>query len=287
MRKLAGSLLSCCVCWAGLLTDVFNRNATCGSGGLQRTAARHHARRPVDQRAAGAQAAVRAARALDVPGPQHQQLSRLRDHLRSPRRLRPGGVRTLGRRPDRGGHRERGTRHGRRGLPRAGPERGRLLPSPARLLHAGAGDLRRPRRPARLRRGQLRLRSVGPHVRRRAFRLPARHHHLRQGHHLGLRAPRRDDRQRAADGAIPRGQAELRARLHVRRPPRLDGRRTAQPAALRGGEGAGERPRQRSGVPGHPGAAARPPHRRRRARGRLLLRHRARQGQGHQGVLHR
>jgi hypothetical protein len=38
MRKLASSLLSC-VRWAGLLTDVFNWNARCGSGGIQRTAA--------------------------------------------------------------------------------------------------------------------------------------------------------------------------------------------------------------------------------------------------------
>ena len=138
------------------------------------------------------------------------------------RRRRPRGVRPLGRRPDRRRHRERGPRHRRRRLPRAGAERRRLLPAAARLLRAGARDLRRARRPARLRRGHLRLRPPGPHVRRRALRLPARHHHLRQGHHLGLRPARRDDRQRPADGAVPRGQGDVRPRLHLRRPPGLD-----------------------------------------------------------------
>ncbi len=54
------------------------------------------------------------------------------------------------------GDRVRGPRHGRRGLPGAGAELGRLLPAPARLLPAGARDLRRVRRAARLRRGHLR-----------------------------------------------------------------------------------------------------------------------------------
>ena len=149
---------------------------------------RHHPGRAVDHRAAAAQAAVRAAGALDVPGAQHQQLPGLRDHVGPPRRQRPRGVRPLGRRPDRDRHRERGPRHRRGRLPRAGAERRRLLPAPARLLPAGARDLRRVRRPARLRRGDLRLRSARPHVRRRALRLPARHDHLRQGPHLRLRA---------------------------------------------------------------------------------------------------
>ena len=37
-----------------------------------------------------------------------------------------------------------------------------------------------------------------------ALRLPARHDHLRQGHHLGVRPARRDDRHGPADGAVPR-----------------------------------------------------------------------------------
>ena len=103
-------------------------------------------------------------------------------------RRRPRGVRPLGRRPDRGRHRERGRRHGRRRLPRAGAERRRLLPAAARILPAGPRDLRRVRRAAGQRRGHLRLRPARPHVRRRALRLPARHDHLRQGHDVRLRA---------------------------------------------------------------------------------------------------
>ncbi len=109
----------------------------------------------------------------------------------------------MGRRPDRGGDRVRGPGHRRRGLPRAGAERRRLLPAAARLLRAGPRDLRRVRRAAGLRRGHLRLRPARPHVRRRAVRLPARHHHLRQGPDLGLRPARRDDRLRPADRAVP------------------------------------------------------------------------------------
>ena len=107
---------------------------------------------------------VRAAGALDLPGAEHQLLPR----ARRPRR-RPRGVRPLGRRPDRGGDRERGPRHGRRGVPRAGAERRRLLPAAARLLPAGPRDLRRVRRAAGQRRGHLRLRPARPHVRRRAL----------------------------------------------------------------------------------------------------------------------
>ena len=44
---------------------------------------------------------------------------------------------------------------------------------------------------------------LGPHVRRRALRLPAGHDHLRQGPHLRLLPARRDDRHRPADGAVP------------------------------------------------------------------------------------
>ena len=143
---------------------------------------RHHPGRAVDHRAAAAQAAVRAAGALDVPGAEHQRLPRLRDDRRPARRQRRGGLRPLGRRPDRDRDRERGPRHRRGRLPRAGAERRRLLPAPGRLLPAGARDLRRVRRAAGLRRGDLRVRPARPHVRRGALRLPARHDHLRQGH---------------------------------------------------------------------------------------------------------
>ncbi len=167
------------------------------------------------------------------------------------------GVRPLGRRPDRGTDRERGPRHRRRRLPRAGAERRRLLPAAARLLPAGPRDLRRVRRAAGLRRGHLRLRPAGPHVRLRALRLRARHDHLRQGHHLRLRPARRDDRQRQADGAVPGRRRDVRARLHLRRPPGLDRGRAGQPRRLREREDPRERPRQRGGVPRRPSSGSR------------------------------
>ena len=65
---------------------------------------------------------------------------------------------------------------------------GGCLVPPDGLLPAGARDLRPPRRAARERRGDLRLRPPRRLVRREPPRLPARHDHLRQGGHLGLRA---------------------------------------------------------------------------------------------------
>ena len=148
---------------------------------------RHPAGRPVDHRPARDEGAVRAAGALDVPGAEHELLPRDRDLLPRPRgrvRLRP-----VGGQPDRRGDRVRGARHRGRGVPRAGAELRRLLPAAARLLRAGARDLRRVRRAAGLRRGHLRLRTTRAHVRRRALRLPARHHHLREGPDLRATPP--------------------------------------------------------------------------------------------------
>ena len=82
---------------------------------------------------------------------------------------------------DRGEDRVRGPRHGRRGDPRAAPERRRLHPAAGRLLPARARDLRPPRRAADLRRGDLRLGPARPLVRLRALRLPAGHHHHGEG----------------------------------------------------------------------------------------------------------
>ena len=76
---------------------------------------------------------------------------------------------------------------GRRGDPRAGPERGRLLRPAGGLLPARARDLRPPRRAADLRRGDLLVGPARPLLRLRALRLPARHHHDREGPHLRLR----------------------------------------------------------------------------------------------------
>ena len=191
---------------------------------------RHPAGRAVDHRHPGRQGDVRAAGAGRAQGAEHQLLPRDRA------RRRPRGVRPVGRRPHRRGDRVRGPRHGRGGLPRAGAELRRLLPAAARILPAGARDLRPLRRPARLGRGHLRVRPARPLLRVRAVRLPARHHHLRQGHDLGLLPDRRDDRHRPDHGAVPAGQQLLRPRLHVRRPPGLRGGRAGQPRHLRARE---------------------------------------------------
>ena len=63
----------------------------------------------------------------------------------------------------------------RRGDPRAGPERRRLLRPARRLLPAGARDLRPLRRADDLRRGDLRLGPARPLLRLRTLRLPAGH----------------------------------------------------------------------------------------------------------------
>ena len=65
-------------------------------------------------------------------------------------------------------HRVRGPRHGRRGDPRAGAERRRLLHAAGGLLRARARDLRRARRPAHLRRGHLLLGTARRVLRRAA-----------------------------------------------------------------------------------------------------------------------
>ena len=71
---------------------------------------------------------------------------------------RPQGLRAVGRRPHRRGDRVRGPRHRRRGVPGTGAERRRLHSAAARLFRAGSRDLRRVRRAAGLRRGDLRVR---------------------------------------------------------------------------------------------------------------------------------
>ncbi len=107
----------------------------------------------------------------------------------------------------------------RRGDPRAGPERRRLLRPARRLLRAGPRDLRPLRRADDLRRGDLRLGPARPLLRLRTLRLPARHHHGRQGADLGLRADGRADRLRPGRRAVHAGRRLLRPRLHLRRPP--------------------------------------------------------------------
>ena len=119
-----------------------------------------------------------------------------------------GGPRSaLGGRPDRGEDRVRGPRDGRGGDPRAPSERGRLHPAAGGLLPARPRDLRPLRRPADLRRGDLRVGPPGALVRLRALRLPAGHHHLGEGAHLGLRADGGDDRLRPRRRAVHGGHA--------------------------------------------------------------------------------
>ena len=136
-----------------------------------------------------------------VPGAHkvpNTNLYRAPEHLRGRRE----GLRPLGRRPHRRGHRVRGPRHRRGRLPRAGAELRWLLPAARRLLRARPRDLRRVRRAPRVRRGDLRLRPHRLDVRLRRLRLRARHHHLRQGHDERLLPHRRDDRERPALRAV-------------------------------------------------------------------------------------
>ena len=189
---------------------------------------RHAPGRPVDHRHPGRQGDVRAARARRAQGAEHQHVPR----SRAPPGRREG-LRPLGRRPHRRGHRVRGARHRRGRLPRAGAELRWLLPAARRLLRARPRDLRRVRRAARVRRGHLQLRPHRLDVRLRRLRLRARHHHLRQGHDERLLPHRRDDRERPALRAVQVRHDVLPARLHLRRPPGLGGGRHGQPRHLR------------------------------------------------------
>ena len=225
--------------------------------------------------------AVRAPRPGGDQGAEHELLPR-----RIVRRRR-GGVRPLGGRRDRARHRPGGPGHGGGGVPRAGAERGRLLPTAARLLRARPRDLRPPRRAPRLRRGDLRLRTPRPLVRLRPLRVPARHHHGGQGPHVGLRAPRCDDRIRPTDGTLPGSRRLLLARVHVRRPPGELRGGPGQPRRLRGRADPAARAGDRGCVPRRARGSLRPAHRGQRARGGLLLRDRAREGQRQPALLRR
>ena len=138
----------------------------------------------------------------------------------------------------------RGSRDGRRGLPRAGAELRRLLRRPRGPLPARARDLRRVRRPAGLRRGHL---LVGPPrrvLRLPADRLPAGHHHDREGPDLVLRADGRGDRVRPHRRAVHQPEDDVQPRHHLRRAPRLVGGRAAQHRDLR--DRGPQRPRARA-----------------------------------------
>ena len=117
---------------------------------------------------------------------------------------------------------------------------GGLLPAAARLLPAGAGDLRPLRRAAGVRRGHLRLRPARPLVRGRALRLPARHRHHGQGPDQRLLPTGGHGGQRPAGRAVP-PRGELPPRRHLRRSPGERGGGPGQHRRLREGEPARER----------------------------------------------
>ena len=77
------------------------------------------------------------------------------------------------------------------------------------------------------------------------------------------------------------------ARSDICRAPGVVRSGTGEPGRLRKGRPAHTRTGQPGRFPRHPGEALRPAHRGRRPRRRLLLRHRAGEGQGHQGDLQR
>ena len=128
-------------------------------GGAPSRLPRHHARRPGHHRCGVAAHPVPAARARGGPRRQHQPL---------PLGVRPrrdGGRRALQcgvRRGHRTGHPRRGARDRGRRVPRAPAEHRRMLPAAPGVLRPRPRHLRPLRRPARLRRGDLRLRAAGP-----------------------------------------------------------------------------------------------------------------------------
>ena len=105
--------------------------------------------------------------------------------------------------------------------------------------------------------------------------------HVRQGHHLRVRADGRRDRVRPDRRAALRGRPDAAARHHLRRPPGRGRDRAAQHRDLRARGRARERARAR-GLPRRPPARAAGARadRRRRARRRLLLGARARARRG-------
>ncbi len=81
-----------------------------------------------------------------------------------------------------------------------------------------------------------------------ALRLPAGHHHDRQGADERVRADGRDDHVRPGRGAVHARHEQLHARVHVRRPPRVRGDRAGEPRRDREREGPRERARERGRV---------------------------------------
>ena len=224
------------------------------------------------------------------PGAAHQlRAARPRRHPRAQHATatagRPTAIRSGRRTRSRRRSSSRGRRRSRAVILEPLQNAGGCIPPQDGLLRAGAGDLRPLRRPADLRRGDLRLGPPRPLFRLPALRLPAGHHDRRQGADLGLRADGRDDRLGPGLRALLGGHRDVRPRLDLRRAPGRGGHRDGEPRRLRARGPLRPRPRQGGRVPGGARVALRHPDRRRRARRRLLLRDRAGQGPGDQGVV--
>ena len=115
---------------------------------------------------------------------------------------------------------------------RAGRRRGHR--AAGRLLSAHSGDLRRVRRVAGGRRGNHRVRPDGCDVRAEPLGRGARHHAVRQGHHVGLLPVRRDRHQRPHRRHAAGARRTLDACLHLQRAPGRLRRGAAHPADHRG-----------------------------------------------------
>ncbi len=98
---------------------------------------------------------------------------------------------------------------------------------------ARARDLRPVRRAAGVRRGHLRVRPHRVDLRVRRLRLRAGHDHVREGHDVGLLPHRRPHRVRQAVRALQDRERLVRARLHLRRAPRVGRGRERQPGPVR------------------------------------------------------
>ena len=164
---------------------------------------RHDDGRAVDHRRARDQDAVRAARSRRGP--------------RRRTRTRTGPRRSIPRRRSRSRSRWKDRRRVAAVFLEPVQNSGGCFPPHRGLLPARARDLRRDRRAARLRRGDLRVRPARPLVRFAALRLPARHHHDGEGHDVGLLPDRRHDRAPASRRAVPARPQDVPARHHVRR----------------------------------------------------------------------
>ena len=164
------------------------------------------------------------------------------------------GVRPLGRRPHRRGHRVRGPDTVAAVFLEPVQNSGGCFPPP-RLLRASVRSATK---------YDVLLVSdevicsfgrIGADVRLRRLQLRARHHHLRQGHDLRVLPHRRDDRQRPPVRAVLAEHDLLPARLHLRRPPGQRGGGDGQPRHLRARGPEPARQGQRPEVPRHPRAA--------------------------------